>query len=176
MRLKSLNECRLIIGSYPPFYYDARGGGGHATVKSTAKNNLLQLNFEPETFAIPPLTSQTTRFLYFPLPPGLRIEMYMEELQGSLNKNNGEVLLKFDSKFIFSINNLYKFPELIVKTYLSTGDVKGKRHKAKGLPLQSNGIVSLVGVALIPKTGNFFLDKFLNLPNEALAVLKCEIK
>ena len=176
MQLKSLEGCRLKIGSYPPFIYNASGGGGKATILPSRKNNILHIRFSAETFSIPPLTSRTTKFLSFPLPPGLKIEMSIDQLEGTINKNSGEVLLKFESKFLFSIGTILKFPNLIVKTTLKTGQVKGKLHQAEGLSLQSNGTTKLVGISTIPLTGNICLNSFLGLPNEALAELQCEIK
>ena len=102
--------------------------------------------------------------------------MSMDELAGTINWQSGEVLLRFESKFLFSIGSILKFPALIVKTFLTTGEVKGKLHESKGQIIQKNGKTKLVGVSTIPKTGNKILDTFLGLPNEALAVLKCEIK
>ena len=139
MQLKSLEGCRLKIGKYPAFTYNAYGGGGKATLLPNQKNNLLHISFSSKTFSIPPLTSKTTRFLSLPLPPGFKIEMSMDHLGGTINETSGEVLLKFESKFLFSIGTLLKFPELIVKTLLKTGKVKGKIHKGEGLLLQSNG-------------------------------------
>tara|TARA_B100000965_G_scaffold346806_1_gene318529 strand:- start:252 stop:782 length:531 start_codon:yes stop_codon:yes gene_type:complete len=176
MRLKSLEGCRLKIGKYPSFTYNAHGGGGKATLFPSQKDNLLHISFSSKTFSIPPLTSRTTRFLSFPLPPGLKIEMCMDQLKGTIDKNSGEVLLKFESKFFFSIGNILKFPELIVKTFLITGRVRGRLHEGEGIVLQSNGETKLVGISIIPKTGNKILDVFLGLPNEALAELQCEIK
>ena len=37
MQLKSLEGCQLTIGSYPPFAYNARGGGGKGTLLPTKK-------------------------------------------------------------------------------------------------------------------------------------------
>tara|TARA_B100000902_G_C26954505_1_gene737462 strand:- start:452 stop:760 length:309 start_codon:yes stop_codon:yes gene_type:complete len=102
--------------------------------------------------------------------------MFMDKLEGTIDKNSGEVLLKFEAKFLFSIASMFEFPELIVKTLLTTGKVKGKLHEGKGHVLQNNGTTKLVGISIIPKTGNQILDTFLNLPNEALAELQCEIK
>ncbi len=176
MYLKSLDGCRLAIGSYPPFDYDAKGGGGKGTLRPSDKNNILNLSFSSETFSIPPLTSRTTKFLSLPLPPGLKIEMYMDKLEGTINKNSGEILLRFESRFIFTIGSIFKFPDLLVKTSLQTGIVKGELHEEKGLVLQKNGEAKLVGISTIPPTRNKILDTFLGLPNEALAVLQCEIK
>ncbi len=176
MKMKSLEGCRLTIGSYPPFTYNAYGGGGKLTVIPSQKNNLLHVSFSSETFSIPPLTSKTTKFLSLPFPPGLKIEMSMDKLEGTIDKISGEVLLKFESKFIFSIGAKLKFPELIVNSLLTTGKVKGKLHEEEGQVLQGNGKTKLVGIATIPITGNKILDNFLGLPNEALAELQCEIK
>ena len=176
MKMKSLEGCRLTIGSYPPFTYNAYGGGGKATVIPSQKNNLLHVSFSSETFSIPPLTSRTTKFLSLPFPPGLKIEMSMDKLEGTIDKKSGEVLLKFESKFIFSIGAKLKFPELIVNSLLKTGKVKGQLHEGEGFPLQNNGTTKLVGISIIPKTDNKILDTFLCLPNEALAELKCVIK
>jgi len=176
MQLKSLEECRLKIGKYPPFTYNAYGGGGKAKLLPSQKNNLLHISFSSKTFSIPPLTSKTTRFLSLPLPPGLKIEISMDHLEGTIDENSGEVLLKFESKFLFSLGTMLQFPVLVIKTLLKTGKVTGNIHTGEGLALQSNGTTKLVGIATIPKTGNTVLDTFLGLPNEALAELNCEIK
>ena len=176
MHLHSLEGCRLKIGKYPPFTYNAYGGGGKATILPNQKNNLLHISFSSKAFSIPPLTSKTTRFLSLPLPPSFKIEMSMDHLEGTIDKNSGEVLLKFESKFLFSIGAMLKFPELIVKTLLKTGNVAGQLHEGAGFPLQNNGAIKLVGISIIPKTDNKILNTFLGLPNEALAELRCEIK
>ncbi len=176
MHLKSLEGCRLKIGKYPPFTYNAYGGGGKATVLPNQKNDLLHIKFSSKTFSIPPLTSKTTKFLSLPLPLGFKIQMSMDHLEGTIDENSGEVLLRFESKFLFSIGPMLQFPELIVKTLLKTGKVKGKIHEGEGLVLQRNGTTKLVGIATIPKTGHKILDTFLGLPNEALAELKCKIE
>ena len=176
MELKSLKGCRLKIGKYPSFTYNAYGGGGTAKLLTNQNYNLIHISFSSKTFSIPPLTSKTTRFLFLPLPPGFKIEMSMDKLEGTIDKNSGEILFKFESKFFFSIGAIIKFPYLLVKTSLGTGQVKGNLHKGHGLALQKNGKTKLVGISIIPPTGNIFLDNFLGLPNEALAELQCEIK
>tara|TARA_Y100001968_G_scaffold252138_1_gene237499 strand:+ start:31 stop:561 length:531 start_codon:yes stop_codon:yes gene_type:complete len=175
MQMKSLDGCRLTIGSYPPFIYNAYGGGGKATLLPSKTNNLLNVSFSSKTFYIPPLTSRTTKFLSLPLPPGLKIEMSMNQLIGTIDKKSGEVLLKFESQFLFSIGAIIKFPGLIVNTLLKTGKVKSPLHEGEGQVRQANGKTKLVGISIIPKTGHKILDAFLGLPNEALAELQCEI-
>ena len=100
----------------------------------------------------------------------------MDQLAGTINKESGEVLLKFESKFLFSIGSMLEFPELKVKTLLTTGKVQGKLHQGKGEIIQNNGKTKLVGISTIPRTGNKIIDSFLGLPNEAIAELRCEIK
>ena len=102
--------------------------------------------------------------------------MYMEKLEGTIDKNSGEVLLNFESRFVFSIGGMIQFPDLLVESLLQTGKVKGKLHEGKGLILQKNGRTRLVGISTVAPTGNKFLDTFLCLPNEALAELQCEIQ
>ena len=100
----------------------------------------------------------------------------MAKLEGTIDKNSGEILLNFESKFVFSILDIIKFPDLLIKTLLTTGTIKGKLHTGEGIVLQENGKTKLVGISMIPRTGNLILDSFLSLPNEALAELRCEIQ
>ena len=176
MYLESLQGCRLVIGLYPPFEYDAQGGGGKAKIFTNKKDNILNLIFEPDKFSIPPLSTKTTKFLSFPLPPGLKIDMNMEKLEGTLDQDSGTVILKFESQFIFSILSIFHFPALLIKTTLTSRKVKGNLQEAEGKVINNNGEATLVGIATVPKTGNIILDTLLMLPNEALAILKCKIK
>tara|TARA_Y100001968_G_scaffold50468_1_gene41099 strand:- start:1932 stop:2462 length:531 start_codon:yes stop_codon:yes gene_type:complete len=174
MELKSLEGCRLKIGLYPSFEYNANGGGGKGIVLSK-KNNIIYLRFSSETFSIPALTSLTTKFLSLPLPTCLKIEMSMDKLEGNIDRNTQGVFLQFESRFTLSIGPLMKFPDLLVKTELTTGKVKGQLYEVEGQILQKDGKTKLVGISMIPKSGNKLLDTFLGLPNEALAELRCEI-
>jgi len=100
----------------------------------------------------------------------------MDQMEGTIDKNSGEILLQFKSKFILRIGGMLKFTELIIQTLLKTGKVKSKLHKAKSINLKQNGLTKLLGISLVPKTGNKILDTFLGLPNEARAKLNCKIK
>ncbi len=173
MQLTSLKGCRLAIGSYPHFHYNASNGGGKASIINNKTTNIQHIKFSPETFSIPPLTWQTTKFLSLPLPPGLEIKMYLETLEGTINQKTGEVILSFEASFILQILSIYRFPGLLVKTTLNSGKVKSSLHEETGINLQSNGKMKLVGVAIIPPTNNHYFNRFLNLPTEALAILNC---
>ncbi|WP_225866194.1 hypothetical protein [Prochlorococcus marinus] len=176
IRLKSLDGCRLTIGSFPPFLYDSRGGGGIARITFLGDKRLVSLKFDPYEFSIPSLNWRTSKFLGLPIPPGLEINMVLDKLEGTIDRDSGEVLLDFEARFILKIFNFWEFPKLIVSTSLSTGHVVSNLHDIKGQPLNNEEISRLVGVAVIPPTGNMFLDRFLGLPNEAMASLECEIK
>ncbi|WP_269623196.1 hypothetical protein [Prochlorococcus marinus] len=173
--LKSQTECQLAIGSYPIFLYDARGGGGEANLLSSNTKNNLHYKFDSETFSIPPLNSKTTKFLGMPLPPGLQIKMFMNKLEGTIDFQTGEVIFDFNASFEFSICRLIKFPNLIINTILGTRRVKSRLFDVSGQVLQKDKQTTLVGIAMIERTNNWILDSFLKLPNEALAVLKCQI-
>ncbi len=174
MYLKSLDNCCLRIGLYPPFDYDATSGGGPAFVCLQEQARLKHLRFDSNTFLIPPLTWRNTRFLSLPIPPGLKIEMLMDKLEGTLDVATGELSLNFESRFVFSIFSIFSFPNLLVKTSLVTGKVTSKYFEEEGMVVNGNGRVKLVGITVVPATGSQLLDIFLGLPNEALAILNCE--
>ncbi len=173
LELATETGCGLVIGRYPPFRYDARGGRGIAAVGIGDPDGWQPLVFDPASLTIPPLAWSTTRVLGLPLPPGVRIAVHPEQLEGRWQPASGVVQLQFRSRFRCSLAGLYRAPDLIVETQLSTGEVRGDRHRARGRPLDDRGQGLLVGVALVPPTGATWLDRFLGLPDEALALLHC---
>jgi hypothetical protein len=180
-RLQTLAGCGLAIGAYPRFRYDARGGGGLgvlATPDPAATGTGIDtgsLRFDPAGLRIPALDWRTTRFLGLPLPPGLAITIHPERLEGRIDGATGAMALHFHARFRFAIGALYRAPDLIVDTTLSTGPVQGRRHRASGQPLDGDGRALLVGVAGIAPSGDRWLDRFLGLPDEALALLRCRL-
>ena len=174
IQLKSKPDCKLAIGRYPPFTYNAIGGGGYASIKNTNQPQDFEINFNAEQLMIPPLNYRTTKILGLPLPPGLQIAISPQRLEGTIQKSTGTILLDFDAIFSFTIGNWVKAPELIVKTKLTSGVAKGKYHIAKGRKKRNDGSCILGGIAEVPITRNCYMDNFLGLPNEALAVLKCD--
>jgi hypothetical protein len=173
LQLQTETGCGLVIGRYPRFRYDARGGGGPATLGATVGEGWQSLVFDPATLLIPALTTRTTRFLGLPLPPGLAIAVHPEQLDGRWQPATGAVQLLFRSRFRFSLAGLYQAPDLIVETQLVTGQVQGQRHRAQGQPLDGLGQGLLVGVATVQPTGEAWFDRFLGLPEEALALMRC---
>ncbi len=175
IELKSLANCELSISTYPKFKYNATGGGGKGILKETDKEGYFQIIFQQNKFNIPPINSETTKFLGVSLPPGIEIKIATQELAGYINLNTGELTLNFLAKFKFSILKLIKAPDLIVETCLNNKGIENNNIKVIGSPINKDGRTRLVGNANVDRTGNIFLDKFLLLPNIALAILECKI-
>ena len=167
--------CGLAIGAYPRFRYDASGGGGPANLGHRDRAGWQALTFDPAQLTIPALTWRSTRVLGLPLPPGLMISIQPETLNGQWRPSSGEVQLDFVARFYFSIGAVYRAPGLIVQTRLQSETVRGRLHEAHGQRVGPDGQALLVGVATVPPTGEAWLDRFLGLPNEALALMRCRL-
>ena len=173
--LHTLVDCDLAIGGWPRFRYDASGGGGGGQLGHPDDTGRRTLRFDADQLVIPRLDRRTGRWLGLPLPPGLAIEIQPEGLEGSLDAGAGSVALRFTSRFRFSVGQLYRAPDLVVDTLLTTGSVRGERHRAEGRPLDADGRMRLVGVATVQPSGDPWFDRFLGLPDEALARLHCRL-
>ena len=177
-RLETLAGCRLAIGGYPTFLYDARGGEAHGQAQPIG-DGALALVFTPEQVRIPALERSSTRLLGLPLPPGLRIEILAERLAGRIDPVSGAVRLEFEARFRFRLQlsqrPVLTPPDLIVRAELTSGVCRSARHDVQGRRRHDNGETTLVGVARVPPSGATWLDRFLGLPDEALAVLHCRL-
>lgn len=175
MRLETLPHCRLRIGRYPAFAYDASGGGANGWRDAGSGG----LEFPADGLMIPALNGRSTRFLGLPLPPGPEITIRAKQLRGSWDPASGRVSLAFEARFAFQLRwgggVLYSAPDLRIACELSSGEAAGRRHRARGSALQPGGEGVLVGVAEVAPSGDALLDRFLGLPDEALAVLHCRI-
>jgi hypothetical protein len=172
-RLETIEGCQLAIGAYPLFRYDARGGGGTAVAATgkappTDDNRAIRLAFAPDQLRIPALNGRTTRVLGLPLPPGLSITVVPMRLEGEVDPDGGSVSLAFEAAFRFRLRlgsvTLLAPPDLQIRTCLRSGN-----------PLSPTGATTLLGVATVPPCGAPWLDRFLGLPNQALAVLQCRL-
>jgi hypothetical protein len=176
LQLSTLADCALAIGRYPRFRYDASGGGGRSSPRAGGSG---PVQFPAQQLTIPPLDWRSTRFLGLPLPPGLSIRIEPDLLEGEIDPATGSVQLHFRARFRFRIQlgdaRLYTAPDLLVDTPLTSAHCQGRRHAARGQALDATGTGLLVGVARIPPSGAPWLDRFLGLPDEALAVLRCRI-
>lgn len=88
----------------------------------------------------------------------------------------GRADLEFLADFAFSAEPLYRAAPLVVSTTLTTEHSEGAFRSGDGVRLDGNGRARLVGVARVPVTGDPFLDNFLMLPTDALAVLSAELR
>lgn len=178
-QLETLDGCALAIGRYPLFRYDARGGGASADPDSACSEGEIAVVFPVERIHIPALTGRTTRVWGVPLPAGLAISIEPEQLEGRLNPETGAVQLHFRAAFRFRVQLgrwcVLAPPDLHIATTLGSGPCQGHRHGGHGEPRNANGEITLVGVASVPPCGAPWLDRFLGLPDEALAVLRCRL-
>ncbi|MCS5691924.1 hypothetical protein NZK33_07985 [Cyanobium sp. FGCU-6] len=133
------------------------------------------MQFDPTTLTIPALNGRTGRILGLPLPPGLEIAIRPQALAGRWQPEAGQVDLAFDARFQLLLGGRSVAPDLQVNTRLGTGEVSSRRGPVAGRPLDGNGRGVMVGVALVPPTGEGWLDRFLGLPGEALALLRCQL-
>lgn len=97
---KTIGTGKLGISRYPDFDYSPRGGSGTGTARkiavddgdrNRASNSELSVSFDVGTLYIPSLTNQTTKFLGFPMPPFLKIDISPEIFQGTIDPESGKV-------------------------------------------------------------------------------------
>lgn len=179
VQLRTLSGCELAISGYPRFRYNAAGGGAQGTAQALG-NGRWALHFPAEQVRIPPLNGRTGRFLGLPLPPGLQIAIEPQRLEGCFDPASGALNLRFEARFqlqwLIGSNPVVRAPDLLVITELSSTGVSSRRHQLSGTPLQGDAPGELVGVAQVPPCGAAWLDRFLGLPDEALAVLACSLR
>lgn len=173
--LSTLSDCSLAVSVYPKFSYNASGGGGRGRVVSQ-EGDILHVEFDANTLNIPPIDYASTKVIGVPIPPPLQIRIIPKELKGTVNRRTGETNLNFDALFQFDAGSLYHAKPLSVATTLSTEGSSGTLLRGSGARMMNgSGKAKLAGVAQVPKTGDGFLDSFLLLPSEALAVLSADL-
>jgi hypothetical protein len=180
IRLHTLDGCSLAIGRYPRFRYNASAGGGVGVLDPTTNAAEQSIRFPLEQLSIPPLNSRTARFLGLPLPPGLQVSIEPVRLEGTIHPHSGAVQLHFQARFQFSAGGLYRPPSLWVDTLLTSATPSGSPHPRWGVLAgepycQHAQTCVLVGLAPIQPSGDGWLDRFLGLPDEALALLRCAL-
>lgn len=174
VEFKTLGDCKLGISRYPDFVYSAQGGRGKG-IAQVVENDNMSVAFDLGTLYIPPLTSATTKFLGFPLPPFLKIDIVPELLQGTIDRQSGKVELEFRAKFLFTAGKLYAAQPLFVATVLTSEESTGKLRGGRGVRMNKEGKCKLVGVATVVPIDDFLMNKFLGLPTECLASLNASI-
>lgn len=99
-----------------------------------------------------------------------------QKLEGTLDPATGRVDLDFLASFEFTAGPIYRAAPLTVATTLTTEASDGVLRHGVGQRLRADGRARLVGVARVPRTTDGFLNTFLMLPTDALAVLSAELK
>ena len=173
-------QCQLVIGRFPPFSYNASSGGGPVHHSPADEEGRLRLQVPLAGLTIPPLDCQTARLLGLPLPPGISVQIQPEQLEGELEPSSGSLNLRFRSRFRFTLGPArqpaYQASDLVVDTALTSGSIQGQRHRRQGRPLDQDGRGQLVGVATIAPCQDAWLNAFLGLPDEALAVMEIQLR
>jgi hypothetical protein len=176
-RLHTLAGCTLAIGRYPHFLYDATGGIASGCCPDGRDGHI---RFPSETITIPPLTSRSTRILGLSLPPGLMIAIEPELLEGEFNSSSGSLTLQFQARFHLQAAGLIRPAPLWIDARLSTAAAALAGHARWGAqggsPLSPSGAAVLVGVADVAPSGSGWLDRFLGLPEQALARLRLRLE
>ncbi|GLI61244.1 hypothetical protein VaNZ11_003545 [Volvox africanus] len=173
VRLRTRQDCELAVSFYPRFRYNALGGGGWGTVTDLGDGK-LHLSFDTSVLVIPDMSYRTAMLMgLLPIPPPLNIAIRPVSLEGVLEQRTGEVNLNFESDFYFTAGTIYQPPGLKIRTVLTTETTRGRNLSATGRRLVGNSGV-LVGTATVEKVGDIFMDNFLQLPNDALAVMSCD--
>jgi len=172
--LSTLADCKLAVSVYPTFSYDASGGGGVATLRDLGDGKYFA-SWDANQLDIPPLDYRSTKVLGIPIPPPLKIVIKPKSLEGVIDMETGKADLDFVASFEFEAG-LYHAKPLSVATTLTTETSSGDLLQGAGEKIHAQGKARLVGVAQVPKTGDGFLDSFLMLPSEALAVLSADLQ
>ncbi|KAI7845234.1 hypothetical protein COHA_001278 [Chlorella ohadii] len=188
--LSTLADCELAVSVFPTFSYNAAGGGGTGSV-TERDDGLLNIVFDPATLNIPPINAQHASIIGIPIPPPLNIAIVPQasgagccwgkaarglRLEGTLDPATGRVDLDFLASFEFTAGPIYRAAPLTVATTLTTEASDGVLRHGVGERLRADGRARLVGVARVPRTTDGFLNTFLMLPTDALAVLSAELK
>lgn len=173
IEIRTLRDCRLGIAMYPDFVYNAEGGGGPGSAEELPDGKLA-VDFDIGSLYIPAVEWRTTRFLGLPLPPFLCIRVAPHSLKGFIERSTGKVELEFSADFLFSVGSLYRAPPLVVNTLLTTETTAGRVRRGQGRRLDSQGKCKLVGVAPLHRIEDAFMNAFLTLPTDCLAIMEAQ--
>lgn len=165
-RLEIGPRSSLSIGGHGPFAYD---GGSSPTELGLERlgDGRYEVSADPSTLAVPAVTP-------IPLLTGIRIEVEVDSLMGTLDTCIGELTLDLDARFVPSLFGS-RGTAVQVRTTLTTGGGGVGVGNPRGSPIDVFGHARLVGVAPVEPTGEWFTDVFLGLPAPALAELDANL-
>ncbi|KAK8945291.1 hypothetical protein KSP40_PGU007348 [Platanthera guangdongensis] len=177
IQFQTLEACRLGIGRYPDFEYNAIGGIGTAIGEARTTNpaDEIFVDFDIGTIHVPPLTGATTRFLGLPLPPLLKIDIALEIFQGTVNRKSGRVGIFRGILEFFKHCSCYWAPPLMVETALTSEESKGSMRRGRGKMMDGKVMCRLVGVANVDPIDDAFMNFFFGLPTECDAELSAQL-
>ena len=77
MQIRTMEDCRLSIGSLPWFSYDGSSGSGHGVGhRDQERPSFIQIEFDISSLQVPPLNRKTTKIAgRLPLPPFFNIRI-----------------------------------------------------------------------------------------------------
>lgn len=174
LQLTTLDDCGLVIGRYPRFRYNASGGGGTSAPRLEGDNVLF-----PGQLTIPPLDWRSTRFLGLPLPLASR----SASNPSSWRARSTATAVRWPcvSARASASGSSWGQPSCTrPRICWWTPNSAATAARASAItpaaePSMAAARALLVGVAMVPPSGDAWLDRFLGLPDEALAVLRCRI-
>ncbi|GBG91725.1 hypothetical protein CBR_g53539 [Chara braunii] len=171
VKMTTGDNCYLGVSVYPDFEYNAGGAGGIGTAVDQSDDRIA-LRFDCDHLLIPPVKWDTAKFLGIPIPPPLRIDIQSKSLEGYMDRSTGKVELNFLAQFLFTVGSLYKAPPLLVETTLTTETARGSMRGGVGKRIDASGNCKLVGIATVPRVDDHFMNAFLMLPTEVLAIMQ----
>merc|ERR1712224_561964 len=105
---------------------------------------------------------------------GVEIEL-VEDMLGSIDFCTGAVTLSFNASFTAKLLNLPMGPALEVITQLVTHESSGMNNTVYGRAFDGQGDGFIVGVAVVPPTGDALIDLMLSLPSDAVTQMPCNL-
>ena|GEM_PF-2761621 len=165
IRLTSHYDSLLRIGNPPIEYgYDARGPGtvGTMTYKGGGKAELI---FRTEDMVVTDLE--------FPFIPRsiAYVKIIPTDQIGEIDFCTGEVFYEFDSKFQ-PVSFGVPLEAMSVVTTQTTGTSSGLFTETTGRPMDESGDLRMVSVAIVPPTGDEYVDTVLALPTDTVSELE----
>jgi hypothetical protein len=170
MRLGLGRHSELYIASFPRFDYSAPGGEGIGRVLQW-NGSVATVYIDGADLTIPPLAILPGNGPY----GGVGVEISTQSLSGTVDVCSGEMHMAFDAAFTPYMFG-FRWPTSIsVITDLTTESSSGMHYTEQGQRVNRYGDGLNVGVAVVPLSGDAFIDWFLSLPNDAVALLQAHL-
>ncbi|EFJ49112.1 hypothetical protein VOLCADRAFT_90413 [Volvox carteri f. nagariensis] len=187
VRMKVLNGSRLAMGFQPTmvfnpgWHWGPERGGSLLEVVRVEGTRLFVRDYRPGPS--PPMScftcwlAATWPWLPLPaMPPGFSIDIRTRRLEGWIDTATGEVDFHFGSSFASRVwGGLWSTQPLAVDARMATGELEGLVFHAVGDRLRG-AHATLVALSLVPPTSDSWQNWVLQLPTDALSVLKVRLE